>query len=129
MSMILAKMSVERTTYHSRYWRSSVRQQWDFRDSVVHRAYTVFDAATFATLLHDTYWRALGYSMVFDFDAKKFCFKTVPARYSGFGAEELRVDELAGSFGAYNLKIGMMTWSFIRCYLIRRVGRFPDQLL
>src|ERR1700749_1935313 len=65
MGMILAKMSVERISYHGRA-AIAVRQQWD-RDSVVHRAYTVFDASTFATLLHDTYWRALGYSMVFDF--------------------------------------------------------------
>src|ERR1700677_2215986 len=72
-SMILAKMSVERSTYHSRP-AIVVRQQWD-RDSGVHRAYTVFDAGTFATLLHDTYWRALGYSMVFDFDAKTFAAK------------------------------------------------------
>src|ERR1700757_4283426 len=67
MSLILAKMSVERISYHNRP-AMAVRQQWD-RDSVVHRAYTVFDGSTFATLLHDTYWRALGYSMVFDFEA------------------------------------------------------------
>jgi hypothetical protein len=100
MSLILAKMSVERISYHNRP-AIAVRQQWD-RDSVVHRAYTVFDAATFATLLHDTYWRALGYSMVFDFDAKTFDSRPVQRAISD-SARKSCSDELAGSFGAYNL--------------------------
>jgi hypothetical protein len=100
MSMILAKMSVERGTYHTRPV-IIVRQQWD-RDSVVHRAYTVFDAGTFATLLHDTYWRALGYSMVFDFDAKSFDSKPV-LRVIPDSVRRSCETELAGSFGAYNL--------------------------
>src|ERR1700722_10717164 len=75
MSMILARMSVERISYHGRP-AIAVRQQWD-RDSVVHRAYSVFDAGTFSTFLHDTYWRALGYSMVFDFEAKTFDSKPI----------------------------------------------------
>src|ERR1700760_3595922 len=49
MSMILAKMSVERSPWHDKP-SIVVRQQWD-KDSVVHRAYSVFDARTFATLL------------------------------------------------------------------------------
>ena len=100
MSLILAKMSVERISYHNRP-AIAVRQQWD-RDSVVHRAYTVFDASTFATLLHDTYWRALGYSMVFDFSARTFDSKPVQ-RAIPDSARRSCSDELAGSFGAYNL--------------------------
>jgi len=99
-SMILAKMSVERSTYHARP-AIIVRQQWD-RDSVVHRAYTVFDAGTFATLLHDTYWRALGYSMVFDFDAKTFASKPF-LRAIPDSVRRSCEEELAGSLGAYNL--------------------------
>jgi hypothetical protein len=100
MSMILAKMSVERSTYHNKA-AIIVRQQWD-RDSVVHRAYTVFDAGTFATVLHDTYWRALGYSMVFDFEARRFDSKPFlhPIPDSVRTSCE---QELAGSMGAYNL--------------------------
>jgi hypothetical protein len=79
MSMILAKMS-----------------------SVVHRAYTVFDAGTFATLLHDTYWRALGYSMVFDFDAKTFDSKPF-LRVIPDSVRRSCETELAGSLGTYNL--------------------------
>jgi hypothetical protein len=99
-SMILAKMSVERISYHGRP-AIAVRQQWD-RDSVVHRAYSVFDAGTFSTLLHDTYWRALGYSMVFDFEAKTFDSKAV-LRAIPDSVKKSCGDELAGSSGAYNL--------------------------
>jgi hypothetical protein len=100
MSMILAKMSVERISYHGRP-AIAVRQQWD-RDSVVHRAYSVFDAGTFSTLLHDTYWRALGYSMVFDFDARTFDSKPV-LRAITDSARRSCSAELAASFGSYNL--------------------------
>ena len=100
MSMILAKMSVERSTYHDKP-AITVRQQWD-RDSVIHRAYTVFDAATFSTLLHDTYWSRLGYSMVFDFASRKFDSKAVQ-RVIPDSVRESCEKEMAGSFGAYNL--------------------------
>jgi hypothetical protein len=98
--MMIAKMSVTRETYHNKP-AIVVRQQWD-RDSLVHKAYTVFDAGDFSTLLHDTYWRVLGYALIFDFETKKFdsrpVSKTIP--------DSTRKDcekELAGSFGAYNL--------------------------
>src|SRR5580658_9401953 len=94
-SMILAKMSVDRISYHGRP-AIAVRQQWD-RDSVVHRAYSVFDAGTFSTLLHDTYWRALGYSMVFDFDAKTFTSKPF-LRVIPDSVRRSCETELAGSF-------------------------------
>lgn len=100
MSMILAKMSVERSTYHNKP-AIVVRQQWD-RDSVVHRAYSVFDAGNFATLLHDTYWKALGYSMVFDFEAQRFDSKAF-SRTITDSARTACTQELAGSMGAYNL--------------------------
>src|ERR1700744_3546885 len=51
MSMIIARMSVMREMYHDKP-AIVVRQQWD-RDSLVHRAYTVFDANDFSTVLHD----------------------------------------------------------------------------
>src|ERR1700744_354857 len=41
-SMVIAKMKVERTNYHNKP-AIVVRQQWD-HDSVLHKAYTVFDA-------------------------------------------------------------------------------------
>src|SRR3984957_10303629 len=74
-SMILAKMSVQREMYHNKP-AIIVRQQWD-RDSIVHKAYTVFDARDFSTLLHDTYWRGYGFALIFDFETKKFDSRTV----------------------------------------------------
>jgi|GEM_PF-5878234 hypothetical protein len=68
MSMILAKMSVDRISYHGRP-AIAVRQQWD-RDSVVHRAYSVFDGVRFRS--------------------EGFYFEAVFAGYSGFRTEELR---------------------------------------
>jgi hypothetical protein len=99
-SMILAKMSIQREMYHDKP-AIVVRQQWD-RDSIVHKAYTVFDARDFSTLLHDTYWRAYGFSMIFDFETRKFDSRPVEQAIP----DSMRKDcegELAASFGAYNL--------------------------
>jgi hypothetical protein len=98
--LTFVRMNVERGLYHQKP-AITIRQQWD-RDSVIHRSYTVFDAGSFATLLHDTYWSRLGYSMVFDFEARTVDSKTVLRRIPDSirtGAEK----ELAGSFAAYNL--------------------------
>lgn len=100
MSMILAKMNVSRETFHNKS-AIVVRQQWD-RDSVVHRAYTVFDAQDFSTLFHDTYWRALGYSLIFDFETRKFDSKAV-IRPIPDSIRTSCEQELAASFGAYHL--------------------------
>ena len=100
MSMILAKMNVARETWHDKPV-IIVKQQWD-RDSVVHKAYTVFDAQDFSTLLHDTYWRALGYAMVFDFETRKFDSREVN-RAIPDSIKTKCEQELAGSFGKYNL--------------------------
>jgi hypothetical protein len=99
-SMILAKMNVQRQTWHNKP-AIIVRQEWD-RDSIVHTAYTVFDAQDFSTLLHDTYWRALGYAMVFDFETRKFdarsVIRAIPDSIRGSCEKEF-----AASFGKYNL--------------------------
>lgn len=99
-SMIIARMNVARETYHNKE-AIVVRQQWD-RDSVVHKAYTVFDARDFSTLLHDTYWRALGYALVFDFETRKFDSRPV-LRAIPDSVRTSCERELAASFGAYNL--------------------------
>jgi hypothetical protein len=99
-SMILAKMSVHREMYHNKP-AIIVRQQWD-RDSIVHKAYTVFDARDFSTLLHDTYWRAYGFSMIFDFETRKFDSKNID-RPIPDSIKTSCEQEFAASFGAYNL--------------------------
>lgn len=98
--MTFVRMSIERGVYHQKP-AITIRQQWD-RDSVIHRAYTVFDAGNFATLLHDTYWSRLGYSMVFDFVARTFDSKLV-LRPIPDSIRTSAEKELAGSFGSYNL--------------------------
>jgi hypothetical protein len=99
-SMILAKMSVQREMYHNKP-AIIVRQQWD-RDSIVHKAYTVFDARDFSTLLHDTYWRAYGFSMIFDFETRKFDSKNIDQPIPD-SIKTSCEQEFAASFGAYNL--------------------------
>src|ERR1700761_1969572 len=98
-SMVIAKMKVERTNYHNKP-AIVVRQQWD-HDSVLHKAYTVFDAGDFSTLLHDTYWRRFGYSMIFDFEKKTFDSRAIQQSIPDSIKEKCE-KELAGSFGAYN---------------------------
>ena len=66
--VILVKINVEATAYHNRP-AVIVTQQWE-RDTVYHSAYSVFDAKDFSTILHDSFWKRLGYSMKFDFEAK-----------------------------------------------------------
>jgi hypothetical protein len=100
MSMILAKMSVERQTYHNKP-AIVVKQQWD-HDSIIHKAYTVFDARDFSTLLHDTYWRALGFDMIFDFETRKFSSKNINHAITD-SMKASYEQELASSFGKYNL--------------------------
>jgi len=100
MSMVLAKMTVSRETYHNKP-AIVVRQQWD-RDSMIHKAYTVFDAGDFSTILHDTYWRIQGYAMVFDFETRKFDSRAV-SRSIPDSVRTSCEEELAASFGAYNL--------------------------
>jgi hypothetical protein len=119
-SMILAKMSVQRDTYHNKP-AIIVRQQWD-RDSIVHKAYTVFDARDFSTLLHDTYWRVLGFSMIFDFETRKFDSRAVDQAIPGFGEEEIAKRNWPLLLARITLT-GMTTWSFIPCCRIRRTGR------
>lgn len=98
--MILVNMTVEQTDYHGKP-AIIVRQQWD-RDSVVHKAYTVFDAHDFSTLFHDTYWKKLGYALVFDFENRKFTARTAD-RECPDSVRNSCEQELAASFGKYNL--------------------------
>jgi hypothetical protein len=68
----LVKINVEAKPYHDKP-AFFITQEWD-RDTVVHAASSVFDAKDFSTLVHDTWWKSLGYAMKFDFDAKTVNF-------------------------------------------------------
>ena len=98
--LTMAKMSVVRQTYHNKP-AIVVRQQWE-RDSVIHKAYTVFDARDFSTLFHDTWWRVLGYALIFDFEVHTFSSRNVNRSIP----DSVRVScekEMAAAAGTYNL--------------------------
>src|ERR1700761_183544 len=67
--MILVRMDVTDEPYNGKP-AITVRQQWE-SDTGMHSAYTVFSPADFSTLLHDTWWKSIGYGMKFDFETKK----------------------------------------------------------
>lgn len=99
----LIKMSVESKSYHNRP-AYIINQKWD-HDSVAHISYSVFDAKDFSTLYHDTYWKQLGFAMVFDFENKKVDFRMVDS-----GAKMIADSDRVGvtkdfdeSFAKYNL--------------------------
>ena len=96
----LVKIDVESKLYHNRP-AFIVTQEWD-RDTIWHAAYSVFDAKDFSSILHDTYWKSLGYSIKYDFEAKTVEFKNhnkeVPDSIkSGI------IKDFNGSFERYNL--------------------------
>jgi len=70
--LTLVKISVKAENYHNKP-AFVVTQQWE-RDTIVHSAYSVFDAKDFSTLVHNTWWKSLGYQMKFDFEAKTVDF-------------------------------------------------------
>jgi hypothetical protein len=98
----LVKINVEPQLYHDKP-AYIIKQQWDL-DTVVHAAYSVFDAKSFSTILHDTYWKALGYSMKYDFEAKTVDFKNV--NHKGGVPDSIKSKSVADfndSFNKYNL--------------------------
>lgn len=69
----LVKIKVESKPYNNQP-AFVINQQWESDGNIVHTAYTVLDGKDFSTLLHDTYWKRLGYSTKFDFIARKVYF-------------------------------------------------------
>ena len=80
-----------------------IKQQWE-SDTVTHKCFTIFDAKSFATVLHETYWRRLGYSMKFDFDTRKVEFTDV--NHKGEVPDSIKataIKDFNQSFDKYNL--------------------------
>jgi len=102
LRITLIKINVESQLYHNNP-AFVVKQQWDY-DTVMHTSYSVFDAKDFSTILHDTYWKQLGYSMKFDFETKKVEFKNV--NYQGAIPDSIKsgvIEDFNQSFNKYNL--------------------------
>jgi len=70
----LVKINVESTAVNGRRVLA-ITQQWESGDEVVHTAKTLHDANDFSTVFHETWWKRLGYTMSFDFAAKRVDFK------------------------------------------------------
>jgi hypothetical protein len=98
----LIKMTVEAKQYHNKP-AYVIDQKWD-HDSVAHISHSVFDAKDFSTLFHDTYWRQLGYAMVFDFETKKVDFRIVdPGTNIPDSDKVSTIKDFNESFEKYNL--------------------------
>jgi len=77
----------------------AITQQWDAADAVAHTSYTLHDANDFSTVLHETWWKRLGYSAKFDFTTKQVDFKGV----LDDSAKSQITDDFNQSFASYNL--------------------------
>jgi len=102
MRMTLVKISVAPQMYHNKP-AIIIKQEWD-RDTVVHAAYSVFDAKDFSTIEHETWWKPLGYSMKFDFESKKVTYKhDDPSKNVPDSVIQKGTNDFNGSFVKYNL--------------------------
>ncbi len=100
--LTLVRINVEAKAYHNRP-AFIITQQWD-RDTVYHSAYSVFDAKDFSTIIHDSWWKPLGYEMKFDFEKKTVDF--IKNGISGEIPDSIKTkatNDFNQSFDAYNL--------------------------
>ncbi len=77
----------------------AITQEWDGRDTILHRAYTVLNTSDFSTRLHHTSWKGLGYSSSFDFDDRKVSFEGVIADSN----KTKMIADFNAAFASYNL--------------------------
>jgi len=94
----LVRISVERTTVNGRNL-FQITQQWESGDEVVHTARTLHDASDCSTVFHETWWKRLGYSTLFDFTAKRVDFKGTIED----SVKSKIIADFNQSFGNYNL--------------------------
>lgn len=96
--LYLVQLNVERIEYQQQP-AIAVSQQWDGRDTILHKAYTVLNAANFSTRLHQTSWKGLGYTSSFDFDNRRVSFEGTVADSNKIKI----VSAFDDSFDRYNL--------------------------
>lgn len=97
-----------------------ITQQWEGKDTIIHRAYTVINRADYSTRLHQTSWKGLKYKTSFDFDEQKVYFEGVLA-----DSNKLKiVSDFDKSFSNYNLNWHSDLFIFTRLpYKINRSFR------
>jgi len=94
----LVRISVEPTTVNGRKL-FQITQRWESGDEVVHTAKTLHDANDFSTVFHETWWKRLGYSTIFDFTARRVDFKDSVED----SVKSKIIEDFNQSFGNYNL--------------------------
>lgn len=100
--LTLVKINVEAKSYHNRPV-FIITQRWE-RDTVYHSAYSVFDANDFSTIIHNTWWKPLGYEMKFDFE--KITVDFIRSGLAGEIPDSVKTkaaNDFNQSFDAYNL--------------------------
>jgi hypothetical protein len=100
--MTLIKINVEQQLYHNRP-AIIIKQRWE-RDTIVHSAYSVFSTKDFSTIVHNSWWKSLGYTMNFDFEAKRADYKNDDAN-KAIADSVIRkgTADFNDSFAKYNL--------------------------
>lgn len=96
--LYLVQIQMERILYKGQP-AIAISQQWDGRDTVLHRAYTVLSATDFSTRLHQTSWKGLGYSSRFDFDDRTVIFE---GKIADSNKTKI-ISAFDASFAGYNL--------------------------
>jgi len=101
-SAILVRMNVNIQEYKNKP-AIVVTQQWE-RDTIIHTARSIFNTNDFSTISHDTWWKALGYSMKFDFDTRKVEYKNAGLK-NGIPDSVIKkgIADFEQSFEKYNL--------------------------
>jgi hypothetical protein len=99
--LVLVKITVEASQYHNRP-AFVVTQQWE-RDTIIHAAYSVFDANDFSTIIHNTWWKSIGYGMKFDFENKTVSFKKDGSGDVPDSVKSAVIKDFNQSFQSYNL--------------------------
>ncbi|HYX30744.1 MAG TPA: hypothetical protein VE863_19565 [Pyrinomonadaceae bacterium] len=94
----LVKINVKPTVVNGRKV-FAITQQWDSGDEVFHTSKTFHDINDFSTIFHESWWKQLGYTMTFDFTAKRVDFKG-PIEDA---KKATIIDDFNRSFDSYNL--------------------------
>ena len=98
IKMTLATINVKKDIYNGKDV-FVINQKWDSQDTIVHTAHTILDANTCSNILHEYYWRRLGYSSKYDFSKKLISYQgNIPDSIKNKNYEEFNQ-----SFNTFNL--------------------------
>ncbi|HYK76176.1 MAG TPA: hypothetical protein VEV16_04305 [Daejeonella sp.] len=96
-NFVLVKINAALTTFNNQP-AYAITQQWE-ADTVVHTAHTLLDTKDASTLLHESWWKRLGYTAKYDFTTKK-------TEFTGTVTDSIKskiTADFHDSFASYNL--------------------------